>query len=1100
MFFIDGVTIPIGKTFYATVRSYNKAGLYTDSASNAVVVSQLPFVEAIDGPDEFDIDFQSVPNIIQGRWKYSDACPIIEAKWQITDLIGNVIEDYRTIPDASNMFYNDEVALKNGVKYFVTVKTLDALNRTKIASSDGVSVRIQPPFPGRVRDGEVEDLNYQFSTTQLSANWDAFGDSSNDPTQSIHHYEVAIGNDRRYASTRSNVYYFVNVGLNRSHTFRHLNLTAKNVRYYITVRAYSLAGGFAEGYSNGIRVGYNEDIVPGFIDSKTFQTSTNSLAVSWSKFRSDLGIIQYKIGISSHENLITNDTLACSEFDRNDTVFDIKSLESVGVNEFVKLDHLRLVQGGIYFPTVLAEDESGMCTAVTGKPVRVDITAPASGNIYVNGLLSQSVVFTRSSTDMKIEWDSFKDPESGINSVKVTLLECNACDASHTSACLSIAEAIVQNDTNANFYELQLVPMKSYKIMLIVTNGAGSTVIANSSVILLDESPPSKGVVKITDDWSKSNTFQFDKEAIVGKMAVALSKDSYTCSNQLQYFPLHSSPLEWNLIDNTFSRDFSVLNATGAYMGIGYNGDFSEITKSGTLSPRISLRSGNYSFILRAASGFRIITTIALGSTSNVIPYFLDDKPFVEDFDYSLLENKTGLTASDNDTSGDTQTFSNKTTAIPGTFIGTNASDESNITIFDENEFGFGIHILGYMIGTNKIYHGLFWAENKFASVRRWFTLDFDPTASEHSYQLAVKNKVSNQEQTTDLSIFVDNQEVVSINGLQLGKLLQIAMLTWNEDGYKPPIHDVFHPFYAEAFLKSIYIPDENEKKCLNGQAFYDGESGIKEIWAGVSDSKSELGNVSPLTLVHRFCFLCKESCSDLCKKNCSDLKQTEDYEVFDVNITGLALTETRAESACLNVTSDEHCNSTSYYLTTKVVNFAGQATFAHSNAILVDVTPPACDYMKCVDPEYSADEPTSHLGSSSTIGSYWNCSEDVGLIEYFEVHVTSLDGSDVLMEPRNVGTKTKVSFSLSNNTFKDQQDYMVHMVIVNNAGLLNAYNCTVHVNLYPPNVSSTETTSLYSVDSALGENTARTDSQTKIGIRWSGGNKDIEYYGEFSN
>ena len=1096
VFFLDGFTIPPGNIFHATVRSYNKAGLYSDSSSSAVVVSQSPYLEVIDGTGDQDIDFQSVPNIIQGRWKYSDACPILEAKWKIHDLVGNILEGYRLIPNAGLNFYNDEVHLENGVKYFVTVSTVDALNRTKIATSNGVTVRIQPPYPGQVRDGLREDVNYQYSTTEFSANWDSFGDSTNDPTQSIHHYEVAIGNDRRYASTRTNVHFFVNVGLNISHTFKHLNLTSKLVRYYVTVRAYNLAGGFAEGYSNGIRVGYQEEIVPGHIEYDQFQSSTTSLSLSWSGFQSDIGIIQYKVAISSHENLHTNDTIACTQFEQNRTAFDILPLKTVGLNEFVKIDQLTLVHGGSYFPTVMAEDESGMCTAVTGYPIIVDTTLPTLGDIYVNGLLSNSLLFAKSSSELHIKWDSFNDPESGIESIKITLFECPSCDTKTTSSCLILAEAVVQNGTSVHFYELDLVSTKSYKIRLVITNGAGSSVVKYSSIVLLDVSPPNGGVVKITNDWNNTKSFQFQNDVITGKLAMTLSEETFICSNQLNYYPTQNTH-GWTLMDESYSVDFSNVNTTGAYLGLGYNGDFSEITKSGISSPFMDFRDGNYTVIIRAARGFNIVTTVALVSSSNAVPYSLNEKPIQEEFDYSLFDNKTGLTLHDNKTeTGGDSNITTVTTVSPGKFVKTNVSEETNTTSLEVDGFGIGVHLLGYKIGSNNMYHGLFWANNRFSSVKRWFQLNFNPTEKEHSYSISIKSVISNLKTTTDLSLFVDDQEVVSINGLRVGTDIKVALSTWNENDYRPPLPDIFHPFYTESYIRSIDIPDARAKPCLQGKPFYDGESAIKEIWAGVSDKTTAMDNISPFQKVFEFCFPCKEPCTSMCKDDCNNTKLTSDYTVLDLNVTDLDLQEVALDNDCMNVTSEIYCNSTAYYLTTKIVNFAGQATYSHSNAIQIDRTPPECMYMKCLDPDYSKDEPTSHIGSSSTIGSYWNCSEDVSIIDHYLVHITSVDNQDILMEPTNVGIKSKVSFNLGKDSFADKHDYMVHMTVVNNAGLSSAYNCSVQVNLYPPNVSTTDTKPLYAADINQEDGVALTDSQYEMGISWTGGNKDIEFYG----
>ena len=74
--------------------------------------------------------------------------------------------------------------------------------------------------------------------------------------QVIDHYEVALGTDRRYPRTRTNVHPFVNIGLNTTWTFLNLNLIPKTSVYYTTVRAFSVSGSMAEVTSNGIQVGY----------------------------------------------------------------------------------------------------------------------------------------------------------------------------------------------------------------------------------------------------------------------------------------------------------------------------------------------------------------------------------------------------------------------------------------------------------------------------------------------------------------------------------------------------------------------------------------------------------------------------------------------------------------------------------------------------------------------------------------------------------------------------------------------------------------------------------------------------------------------------
>lgn len=1089
VFFINGFTIPIGTTFFATVRSYNKAGLNGESSSAGVVVSQLPVLEVSDGAADYDIDFQSTPNIIQGSWKYSDDCPILEASWKIHDLIGNTLEDYRNIPDLANdKLYNDEVKLQVGVKYFITVKTIDALNRTKISRSDGVTVRIQPPFPGGVRDGEDEDLEYQYSVTELSANWDDFGDSSNDPTQSIDHYEVAIGNDQRYESTRSNVHSFVNVGLNKHFTFNNLNLTAKVIPYYITVRGYSLAGGFAEGYSNGIRVGFTGNLLPGTIASDRFQTSTQTVSLSWNNFESDIGIVQYTVGLSSHAPSAINDPIVCTLIASNRSTFDI-ALEDVDLNEYVEIEDLNLLHGASYFPTVMAEDASGICSVVTGQSITVDTTPPNTGDVYINEVLSELRLFAESSSELHVRWVSFEDPESGIHSVKVSLLDCGPCDAS-VPTCFTLAEENAQNDTNVNFYELELVHNNVYKIRVDVSNGAGSLVSVLSPVILLDVSPPSAGSVKITDDWKLTKSFQSDTTSIRGRMAVTLSETIHSCENQYKFFPPNNRSTEkWDIPERTYSKDFVVINKTGGFFGIGYNADLTKMIKSGLSSPSLKLRNGNYSSTLRCAKGSNIITTLAFISATDAISYEIKDKPLEPEFDKSVFDNKTALTANKTETA----------TQAPGIMKETNESRVSDTSLLSENDFGFGVHILGYNIDNNVFHNGLFWARSKYFSVERWFNLDFDPAEREHIYSIAVDKYIDDQEEITDLSLFVDDQELVSMFDLELGTEAKIALLTWNENDSKPLIADVFNPFYSDAFVQSIYVPEEEEKECLHGGAFYDGESGIKEIWAGVSDSESSIDNIASLQLLHQFCPACNGMCNTSCTEDCAYATIDEDFMIIDLIITGLRLKEVKLDDGCLNITSDSNCNSTSYYVTTKVVNFAGQSTYAHSNAIQVDPTPPTCEYIKCLDPDHTEDQPTSHLGSSSTIGAYWKCSDDISLIEDFEVSVSSLDEQATIMNTTNVGRKSKISFNLGNDTFKERYNYAVQLTVYNTAGMSETYNCSVEVHLSPPDVDPTDSKPLYGDQTTVDGETVITDAQDKIGVEWEGGTDEVELFGKLN-
>eukprot|EP00745_Piridium_sociabile_P039605 TRINITY_DN74362_c0_g2_i1.p1 TRINITY_DN74362_c0_g2~~TRINITY_DN74362_c0_g2_i1.p1 ORF type:complete len:112 (-),score=13.30 TRINITY_DN74362_c0_g2_i1:95-430(-) len=78
--------------------------------------------------------------------------------------------------------------------------------------------------------------------------------------QTVTRYEVALGTDRRYDSTRDNVVPWTDVGLNTSVTFYDLTLTPLHAVYYFSVRAFSASDSRAEVTSNGFYVGFDNGV------------------------------------------------------------------------------------------------------------------------------------------------------------------------------------------------------------------------------------------------------------------------------------------------------------------------------------------------------------------------------------------------------------------------------------------------------------------------------------------------------------------------------------------------------------------------------------------------------------------------------------------------------------------------------------------------------------------------------------------------------------------------------------------------------------------------------------------------------------------------
>ena len=1094
--FLGEFLLPNNAVFFATIRIFNNVGLHAEFSSEEVVVSQNPYLLVKDGYEHEDIDFQSTPSIVQGSWTYSAGCPITEAKWLVSSLAGDQLFDYTVIPNAGKHFYNDEVKLDNGMKYFVTVETYDFLGRVRKSQSDGVSVRIQPPYSAPVRDGFDHDINYQFSTSDLSANWDKFGDDSNDPTQKITRYEVAIGNDRRYSITRSNVHYFVNVGLNLSHTFFKLNLTERNVRYYITVRAYSEAGSFVEGFSNGVRVGFDDNIVKGDISVNSFQSDTDTMEISWGGFDTDIQIIDYKVAISSHENITNNDTVKCHILTHNTSIYDVRALKSVGLNEYVKIVNLTLVHGATYFVTVVAEDEAGMCIATVSEPVIVDTTPPTLGQIFINDIAESTVIYARKSSELNVQWHGFQDEESGIRSVIVKMFDCDVCINRTVSfdSCYLIDKSIIINDSKSAFYELSLSSQRVYYVLLEVYNGAKLVSIARSPSLLIDETAPIAGQVKITSDWTTVTTIQSSTSTLAGYLPIAMNLENHLCPSEKRYFPSNGGNSMGQILEG-YSDDFLIINYTGAYMGIGYTSDLSHITKTGISSEKIPIMNGNYTFNIAAAIGFMTITTVGIVTNQVVIPYTIDDKPEESFFDITDFNNLNGLIPS-NETlqSNITNTTSTSKTNI---YTRKNMSDDTSIN-FDNDEYGFGIHFLGYKIGSNNDWHHIFWAISKYHTAISWFQVT-KPPGEISSYTINVKTRDEFLTQTLDITLILDGEELVTMSGFKFYGDIHLVALTWMEDDYMAPLDDIYKPFYSDAVLRAIDIPDERDKLCRHGAGFYDEQSAIKELWLGVSDNVKEAGNIKPFSFYQSFCYPCMPPCTELCMIPCNGTVLTDGFNLIPIEQTGLSMDSLQMGHPCFNISNEESCNSTAYYLNVRLVNYAGLETIAFSNSIQIDITPPECFDVKCTDPDFNIYQPTDVLGSSSSIGGIWNCTDYESQIVENKVEIIHKVSGLIVMNSTSVGLNSSHTISLENGTFLDKNEYELKVTVLNNGGLSATGSCHVHVNLFPPDVSYVDTDTLYTDDNAISSpnDTCWSDSQTSIGIRWSNGTFDTEFYGK---
>ena len=824
--FIGNLALPLGKQVVATAKIYNKVGLFSVVSSQPVVVSPHPSLAVFDGYTiHVDSDFQPKLSMLGGSWKYSDPCQILLAEWAIEDIAGRIVQNFTKIPGNGLVFFNDEIQLSNGITYINIIRIKDGLNRTKTVMSNGITARIQPPSPGIVRDGLEDDIDYQGPTTYLSANWVGFGRRSNkDPTQKIVKYEVSIGNDRRYSKTRQNVHAFVDVGLNSSYTFTNLNLTAKFVTYYITVRATSEAGSSVIQTSDGVRVGFSGEMIPGKISYNKYQSNIHEVNVHWSHFITDFGIRRYEVGIGTSSPDYINVSFPCADLNKRVmNSFDIQKLNSVGDNTLFTMKNLTLQHGKSYYISVVAYDDAGVCALVTGEPLVIDTTPPTTGYILVENLNTSALIFSTRENTMFVAWPDAFDSESGIKTSTLTLYQKNSCGIK--SRANKIQEVQISDAFEYTFLQLNLESNIPYFVLLEIENKAGLTSSITSYPIVIDTPPPIEGDIKPGRNWEVRNTYQNSTTRL--DATIAVSHLSNKCERQE-----YKSTDSLILMDVPYTEHCTISNEKYAKVVVRHDDTLQKIIKGGFTSKQMQLMEGSYSFTMKPMTGEQVITVIALASEYDAIPLDIDR--------YLTVENASNVASK---------------------------VQRNNTELGKNNLYGAGLLIPGYEQAENR--NILIWALDLYGLRTQTIAMPKAQLSVFSYIDFTFTNASSSSRIAWNLDVSINGELQTAFSALTFAEELNMFFFGYTNNDYFPLVNDVFHPFYAEAELRQIAIPSKLESSCTKGAGFYDGESSVKEVWIGVSNSDNLTGNVVDLFPYTKYCNPCYSYCPEFCDINC---------------------------------------------------------------------------------------------------------------------------------------------------------------------------------------------------------------------------------------
>lgn len=405
-----------GHLLTVTIRCYNRAGLFVEATSLAVVTStQGPHLGRVyDGPTVgIDLDAQVVTDTLSATWEgFGDASAggqVAAFAWAIGTAPGRY--DVLAMADVARGTRSASARglhLVAGRRYFVTVRACTANGVCAEAMSDGVVPDPSPPVAGRIFDGgRSYDLDVQATRNGVSASWAGFHDAQS----GVVRYMCCFGS----APLTCDLYNRTDVGSATRMATMAVSLDADGVtRVFATVRGYNAAGLWVEAASNGVAwdaepprvvvaphfipVGTLVDDAPaGALPSLTdHQISQSVLRAAWQFADAPGRSLRYWYSIDTH-----HDGEPIAE-------------QAVGLEDGFVLSGVALREGDIYYLRVTACDEAERCTtAKAERALIVDGSPPVRGHV-VDDLLWEP-------SHLTLAWEGFADPHTAVHVMEVAV-------------------------------------------------------------------------------------------------------------------------------------------------------------------------------------------------------------------------------------------------------------------------------------------------------------------------------------------------------------------------------------------------------------------------------------------------------------------------------------------------------------------------------------------------------------------------------------------------------------------------------------------------------------------------------------------------------
>ncbi|XP_035662464.1 uncharacterized protein LOC118406510 [Branchiostoma floridae] len=1112
---IEGLDLTEVSQVFVAVKAYNKAGLTTVAISNGVYISKDSRGLVYDGENAGqDLEYQTSLNTLYASWDFSgDPCPIANYEWAITRVDETVVQDFTDV-DVNTWSSNDNLQMTDGETYYVTVKATNIQNITRIERSNGITVQREPLIPGLVRDGPVPgyDLNFQIADDEISANYDGFGVdrssinavSSGNPSvekteeesahQAVDYYEIAVGTDRLYKSTRNNIIDFTNVGLNKTWTFFFVeNLVPKTGIYYVTVRASSANYAQVEVTSNGIRVGCDGGVTAGDVTVPAFINSPSKVLVEWSNFETEAeGIHLNFVGIGHKTDNTTAyqdvHALHCKDMmDTNSEVYASLNTDFfttldwtvVDKDTFYKAEGLDFQHDEDYFATVVAMDVTGECNKTTAT-FHVDLTDPIEGRLRAGPLYDMVMTYVDSSETFAVNWEDYLDPESGIASYELALFKAASCAVEDEDSLSVEVDWIRLNNSYRSyaFVELELRTNIPYYVHLRVTNNAGSSILTVSAPIIYDLSKISIGSLVDGHNYTEDLEYHGDNTILPGMFLHLADPGAEECPRTPSPFTdgtwqeVTTDKL-WGMCQDTSN----CWNATfrAKQVKISENGDDIKITMirdvqkpqlyTGAIyRPADMQKGGTYQVDIRAASGIAVTNVLfytgpdgTVGDFNYCMDCCLSDSdskycPTCTCSRYTVVEEPEPETQDTSTAASDAPPFA----VIPDPVSGETYEGDENERFVTQSACGMQIHPSG--TSNSKLILWCRYHNDVYNPTYKDVYLNFDPSRQWYTYKFVFKRTTWESLEDWSLELYIDDQMWAMISGLPaFNDTTKLMFSMWNKDNQVPELEDKFNPFETYAYFRRVILPPPSDVLCRYGRPWRGNTAPIIKYYGGVmsEDVNGTAYQVVDFREIYDPCIACLDGCSRFaCDPTC-DGQASENIEV-KFNLTDLALPTTRTVT---DEDGEEETYAIPYKLIVRALSAKGQTVNTTSNGFYIDMTPPTLESSFHFD-KAQGDKPTSYQQSNDTIKAYWRFTDsDSGIKEIFWA-IFDNDGTQ-LQDYESVGiNQTAENSTLAGRLLNNHTCY-VALKAVNKAGLIGTGTTSgVTVQLLPPDIDI-ETTAL---------------------------------------